>query len=98
MRFFSQEWALVCLKAPRLRTPCLAKTYLVVCCLFTAMSALILAIPSYVYAQDQPASASAQVTKTVGVIKTIQPDSITIAAEAGGEITATLTSTTKILR
>jgi len=62
------------------------------------MSALILATPSYVYAQDKPASASAPVTKTVGVIKTIQPDSITITAEADGEITATLASTTKILR
>jgi hypothetical protein len=45
-------------------------------------------------------SASAQVSKAVGVIKTIsiQGDSITIAAESGGEVTATLAATTKILR
>jgi hypothetical protein len=43
-------------------------------------------------------SAGAQVSKAVGVIKSIQADSVTIAAESGGEVTASLTPTTKILR
>jgi len=34
----------------------------------------------------------------VGTIKTIQADSITLAAESGGEVTAKLTGATKILR
>jgi hypothetical protein len=71
---------------------------------------LLLAGPGYVRAQgngqnpgkdkDQAASSSggAQVAKAVGVIKTIQGDSITVAAESGGEVTAKLISTTKILR
>ena len=61
---------------------------------------LMLAGPSYVRAQDKPAdsSGSAQVAKAVGVIKTIQADSITVAAESGGEVTAQLTGSTKILR
>jgi hypothetical protein len=55
---------------------------------------------SYVLAQDKPASSSgsAQVAKAVGVIKSIQADSITITAESGGEITAKLTGSTRILR
>jgi hypothetical protein len=37
--------------------------------------------------------------KAFGVIKSVQPDSITVAAESGGEVTAKLTAaTTKILR
>lgn len=50
--------------------------------------------------QATSGSASAQVSKAVGVIKTIsiQGDSIAIAAESGGEVTATLAPTTKILR
>src|SRR5208282_2675351 len=45
-------------------------------------------------------SAGAQVAKAVGVIKTVQPDSITISAESGGQgdIIATLLASTKILR
>jgi hypothetical protein len=60
----------------------------------------MLAGPDYVCAQDKAASnsGSAQVAKAVGVIKTIQADSITVAAESGGEITAKLTGSTKILR
>lgn len=61
---------------------------------------LILAHVGYVLAQDRPAdnSGSAHVAKAVGVIKTIQSDSITVAAESGGEVTAKLTGATKILR
>jgi hypothetical protein len=66
------------------------------------MAALILAGPGYVVAQDKPPGgrAGAQVAKAVGVIKSIQADSITIAAEAGGEgdVIAKLTGSTKILR
>jgi len=74
---------------PRLRT-----------CLLTAMVALMLAGPGYVCAQDKPASSSggAQVAKAVGTIKSIQADSITVAAESGGEVTAKLMGSTKILR
>jgi hypothetical protein len=68
------------------------------------VTVLILARPHSVFAQDKaqdkPASGSgsAQVSKAVGVIKNIQADSITIARESGGELTATLAASTKILR
>jgi hypothetical protein len=60
----------------------------------------ILAAPSYVLAQDKAAvsSGGAQVAKAVGTIKSIQADSITVAAESGGEVTAKLSGSTKILR
>ena len=66
----------------------------------TLMVALFLAGSGYLRAQDKPASnsAGAQVTKAVGTIKSIQADSITVASEAGGEVTAKLTTSTKILR
>ena len=69
-------------------------------CLFASIVALTLAGPEYVCAQDRLASSSAgaQVAKTVGTIKSLQADSITVAAESGGEVTAKLTGTTKILR
>src|SRR5208283_3832837 len=70
--------------------------------LLTALVILMLAGPGYVCAQDKPAGAtgSAQVSKAVGVIKSIQADSITVAAESGGEgdMVAKLTGSTKILR
>jgi transcription antitermination factor NusG len=71
-------------------------------CLLTVLFTLTLAGPGYVYAQGQPASASgdAQIAKTVGTIKSIEADSITVATESAGEgeISARLTSSTKILR
>src|SRR6266851_6815208 len=70
-------------------------------CLLTALLTLILAEPRSVCAQGQPAGSSggAQITKAVGTIKSIQADSITIAAESGeGDIIAKLTGSTKILR
>ena len=69
-------------------------------CLLTAMAALILAGPGYVCAQDKPSSSSGdtQIAKAVGTIKSIQADSITVAAASGGEVTAKLTGSTKILR
>jgi len=68
--------------------------------LLAAIFALTLAIPADVRAQDKPASTSgsAQVAKAVGTITSIQTDTIIIAAESGGEVTAKLTGTTKILR
>src|SRR5260370_15830268 len=71
-------------------------------CLLTALLTLILAEPGSVCAQGQPAGSSggAQITKAVGTIKSIQADSITIAAESGGagDIFAKLMGSTKILR
>src|SRR5713226_2417512 len=67
-------------------------------CLLTSLLALILAEPGSVCAQGQPAGSSggAQITKAVGTIKSIQADSITIAAESGeGDIIAKLTGSTK---
>ena len=70
--------------------------------LLTVLVTLTLARPGYVCAQGKPASTSgvAQITKAVGTIKNIQADSITVAAESGGEgdIIAKLTGSTKILR
>src|ERR1700674_4642078 len=71
-------------------------------CLLAALVTLTLAVPGYVWAQSKPASSSGdpQVAKAVGTIKSIQADSITVAAESGGEgdIVAKLTGSTKILR
>src|SRR5229473_2010255 len=70
-------------------------------CLLTALLALVLAEPGAVCAQGNPAGSSggAQITKAVGTIKSIQADSITIAAESGeGDIFAKLMGSTKILR
>ncbi|MFY9842650.1 MAG: DUF5666 domain-containing protein [Terriglobales bacterium] len=77
-----------------------SQKWALVCLTVVVALILILSASGPVYAQDKTATAAAtaQVTKTVGVIKTIRPDSITITAETGGEITATLTSTTRILR
>ena len=70
------------------------------CLCVLAMWLLVLVTMShFALAQDKPASTStAQVAKAVGTIKTIQADSITVAAESGGEVTAKLTGSTKILR
>ncbi len=66
----------------------------------SALLVVILSGSNHTMAQDKPSSVagSAQVTKAVGTIKSIQADSITVAAESGGEIMARLTSSTKILR
>jgi hypothetical protein len=73
--------------------------------LTSAVAVLVLVLSGYMlsgyaFAQDKAASGSgsAQVAKAVGVIKSIQTDSITITSEAGGEITANLSASTKILR
>jgi hypothetical protein len=65
--------------------------------LFAGLITLVLTAPGRVLAQDKPAS-GAPVSKALGVITSIQADSITVAAESGGEVTAKLMGTTKILR
>jgi hypothetical protein len=56
--------------------------------------------PSFMSAQNTPVgnSGGAQVTKVVGTIKKIETDSIAVVAESGGEVTAKLTDSTKLLR
>jgi len=49
-------------------------------------------------AAAQAKSGSDAVSKAVGTIKTVQSGSITVAAESGGDVAATLAPTTKILR
>jgi preprotein translocase subunit YajC len=44
------------------------------------------------------AAGDAAIVKAVGTIKTVQADSITVAVETGGDLTAKLAATTKILR
>ncbi len=45
-----------------------------------------------------PASTDAQVTRAVGTIKSTQADSLTLTPDSGGELTAKLSGSTKILR
>ena len=61
---------------------------------------MALAGPYWLAAQAKPAPSpgDASISKAVGTIKTLQADSVTIAAESGGDITATITPATKILR
>jgi len=68
--------------------------------LAVAIVALTLAWPCALRAQEKAAgnSGSTPVAKAVGVVKTVQADSITVVAESGGEFTAKLTDSTKILR
>jgi hypothetical protein len=69
----------------------------------TILSIVVLAMlsaPGFVSAQSASVgnSATAQVTKVVGTIKKIEPDSIAVTAESGSEVTAKLSESTKILR
>jgi hypothetical protein len=61
----------------------------------TAVIATALLMPR---AAAQAKSGSDAVSKAVGTIKTVQPGSITVAAESGGDVSATLAPTTRILR
>ncbi len=68
-------------------------------CVLAMWLLVLVTMSHFALAQDKPASTStAQVAKAVGTIKTIQADSIVVAAESGGEVTANVTSSTKILR
>lgn len=61
---------------------------------------LLIVTSHFVFTQEKPAgsSTSAQVAKAVGIIKSLQADSITVSAESGGEVTARISASTKILR
>ena len=60
--------------------------------------AILLAAALGAVACAQTTPADAAIIKAVGAIKSVQADSITVAAESGSEITATLSPATKILR
>ena len=66
--------------------------------LLAALFALTQALPTARAQSTSGASSDAAIVKAVGAIKSVQADSITLAAESGGEITAKLAATTKILR
>ena len=61
---------------------------------------VVLGLSCHTYAQSQGAqtSANAQVVRTIGTIKSTQADSLTLTPDSGGEVTAKLSSSTKILR
>jgi len=67
-------------------------------CLLTV--SLVSASLRPIQAQTKPAGGGtdAAVTKAVGTIKSANADSITVAVESGGEITAAIAASTKILR
>lgn len=82
---------------------CLRHSFTRVCVLavcVTVSGRAILQAPRSALAQDKPASSSgsSQVAKAVGTIKSIQTGSITVAVESGGEVTANLAASTKVLR
>jgi hypothetical protein len=64
----------------------------------TTVALLAGAVPSLAQSALSQNSAAAPIAKTVGTIKSVQVGSITVAAESGDEVTATLTESTKILR
>jgi hypothetical protein len=78
---------------------CLSNTP-IMACLLIGLFAMALASPCRAGAQATPAASpgDASIAKAVGTIKSLQADSITIAAESGGDVTAKLTGSTKILR
>src|SRR5271155_3999196 len=67
--------------------------------IITLATVTLMLAPVHMAAQDKPASpdGNGQVAKAVGAIKSIQADSLVVAG-SGGEVTAKLTATTKILR
>ncbi len=83
---------------------CLRHAFTRVCvlssCVLAASVSFVLATSWPALAQDKPASnpGAAQVAKAVGTIKSIQADSITVAVESGGDVTANLANSTRVLR
>jgi hypothetical protein len=63
-------------------------------------AALVLVLCCHASAQTaaQPTGGDAQITRTAGTIKNTQTDSLTFTPDSGGEVTAKLSSSTKILR
>jgi hypothetical protein len=70
------------------------------CCSHSLLLALaaVLTFAETGSAQAKPAAEDAQVARAVGTIKSAGSDSIVVTADAGGEITASLSASTKILR
>ncbi len=66
--------------------------------LFASLLAMTAAFALPASAQAKSGAADAAITKAVGTIKTVQPGSIIVTAESGGDVMATLAPTTKILR
>jgi hypothetical protein len=66
------------------------------------LACLVLAVSQVHTARAQvnaaDANSAVQVTKAVGTIKTTQSDSIVVASESGGDVTAKISESTKILR
>lgn len=81
-------------KKPLARLPHLAGLFAIL----LALIALIGLWPQHADAQAASTSGDASIVKAVGVIKSVQADSIIVAAESGGDVTAQLAATTKILR
>ncbi|HWZ83778.1 MAG TPA: DUF5666 domain-containing protein [Terriglobales bacterium] len=59
---------------------------------------LVLALASLALGQTPQADGKAQVARAVGTIKSKQADTLTLGPDGGGEVTATLSESTKILR
>jgi hypothetical protein len=68
--------------------------WLVLC--LVAISGVLLPLTCDAFAQT--AAADTSIVKAVGTIKNVQADSITLAAEPTGEVTAKISASTKILR
>ncbi len=66
--------------------------------LLVAFSSLMLVTPDAFTQTTSASVADSSIVKVVGTIKTAAPDSITVAAESGGDVTAKLGSSTRILR
>lgn len=65
---------------------------------FGLLLAATFAVSPLLSAQAKSGSTDTSITKAVGTIKSVQSGSIIVAAESGGDVTATLAPTTKILR
>ncbi|MGA9528800.1 MAG: DUF5666 domain-containing protein [Terriglobales bacterium] len=65
-------------------------------CLLAALALIVAFSQSAISQTKQPGDTS--IVKAVGVIKSVQADSIIVAAESGGDVTAKLAASTKILR
>jgi hypothetical protein len=59
---------------------------------------VVICLAAFCSAQVRPAAGDAQVARVVGVIKSAQGDSVVVTPDSGGEITATLSAVTKIVR
>jgi hypothetical protein len=65
---------------------------------FGLLLAATFAVAPPVDGQAKSGAADASIAKAVGTIKSVQPGSIIVTPESGGDVTATVAATTKILR